>query len=380
MFVFTSETEGAVVANIKRKERDFEAMLSGMIAATQEITRTNIQGTCRNEADYLTDTATGRGWELHLGDCVEVIRDIPSDSIHYTIFSPPFASLYTYSNSERDMGNCRFEEEFMQHFGFLLKDLYRVTMPGRLLSFHCMDIPAMKERDGYIGLKDFPGMLIGFFQKEGFIYHSRVAIWKDPLVEATRTKALGLMHKQVVKDSAMCRQGLPDYLITMRKPGANTEPISHPDGFTEFIGEDEPGAAKKEATLKDSRKHRFESMARLDPVYSHHVWRRYASPVWMDINQSNTLQRTSAREDDDERHICPLQLEVIARALQLWTNPGDMVLDPFAGIVSTGHEALKMGRGFKGIELKRSYWQQGVNNLRIAENRAEQPTLFSDIV
>lgn len=211
------------------------------------------------------------------------------------------------------------------------------------------------------------------------IYHSKVVIWKDPLIEATRTKALGLMHKQLVKDSAMCRQGLPDYLITVRKPGMNTEPISHPDGLTEFVGLDEPKAPKKEPTLKDSRKHRNKSMARTDPVYSHHVWRRYASPVWMDINQTNTLQKESAREHRDEKHIAPLQLQVIERALQLWTNPGDVVLDPFDGIGSTGYVAIKMGRRHIGIELKRSYWEQAVKNLQRAEMEAGQPTLFDGL-
>jgi len=288
------------------------------------------------------------------GDCVEVIRGIPDNSIHYTIFSPPFASLYTYSNSDRDMGNSKGDDDFYIHFKFLVQELFRVTIPGRLVSFHCMDIPAMKERDRYIGLKDFPGDLIRMFQEYGFVYHSRVAIWKDPLIEATRTKALGLMHKQIEKDSAMCRQGLPDYLITMRKPGDNPEPIEHEEGFTSYAGLDEP-------------KH---------GTYSHQVWRRYASPVWMDINQSNTLQKESARENDDERHICPLQLDVIERALQLWTNPGDIVLSPFMGIGSEGYKTLETGRRFVGIELKESYYNVAVNNLKSASIRQEQETLF----
>ena len=290
------------------------------------------------------------------GDCVEVARGIPDNSIHYTIFSPPFASLYIYSNSDRDMGNSKGDDDFYIHFKFLVQELFRVTIPGRLVSFHCMDIPAMKERDGYIGLKDFPGDLIRMFQEYGFIYHSRVAIWKDPLIEATRTKALGLMHKQIEKDSAMCRQGLPDYLITMRKPGDNPEPIEHESGFTSYAGLDEP-------------KH---------GTYSHQVWRRYASPVWMDINQSNTLQKESAREDEDERHICPLQLDVIERALQLWTNPNDIVLSPFMGIGSEGYKALEMGRRFVGIELKESYYNTATNNLKIASNRQDQATLFNE--
>jgi len=313
----------------------------------------------------------GKNWILYNGDCIEIIRAIPENSIHYSIFSPPFCSLYTYSNSERDMGNCRTENGFLTFFTFLIVELFRVIMPGRLLSFHCMDIPAMKERDGYIGLKDFPGDLIRLFQKAGFIYHSRVAIWKDPLIEATRTKALGLMHKQIQKDSAMCRQGLPDYLITMRKPGINPEPISHSDGFTSFVGEDEPDVPKTEPTLRDSRQHKDVSMVSVDPVYSHQVWRRYASPIWMDINQSNTLNREPAREEKDERHICPLQLDVIERALHLWTNPGDIVIDPFAGIASSPYCAVKMGRKGIGIELKGSYFNQGVENCRSIEKSLE---------
>jgi hypothetical protein len=325
------------------------------------------------------DQAEGKNWIVYHGDSCEVIKGIPDNSIHYSIFSPPFASLYTYSNSERDLGNCRNEEQFFLNFKFMIPELYRTIMPGRLVSFHCMDIPAMKERDGYIGLKDFPGDLLRIFQAAGFIYHSRVCIWKDPLTEATRTKALGLMHKQIEKDSAMCRQGLPDYLITMRKPGANGEPIYHPQGFTEFVGENEPEAPKKEPTLKDSRKHRFESMAKLDPVYSHNVWRRYASPVWMDINQSNTLQRESAREEKDERHICPLQLDVIKRGIHLWTNEGDIVFDPFDGIGSTGVCAIQMQRRHVGIELKESYWKQNIANCKRAEDESKQVSLLDYI-
>lgn len=311
-------------------------------------------------------------YAFYNGDCVEVTKGILNNSIHYTIFSPPFASLYTYSNSDRDMGNCKDDGEFFQHFKYLIKELYRVTMPGRLLSFHCMDIPAMKSKDGFIGLKDFPSQLIKAFEEEGFIWHSKVTIWKDPLVEATRTKALGLLHKQLVKDSAMCRQGLPDYLITMRKPGENPEPISHPDGLDTFYGENEPVAPKKEPEMKDSRIHKDVSMAKEDPVYSHHVWRRYASPVWMDIRQSNTLQYRSARDENDERHICPLQLDVIARGIELWSNPGDIIFSPFAGIASEGYQSIKMNRKFLGIELKESYYFQGLQNLRAMLEEKDQ--------
>jgi superfamily II DNA or RNA helicase len=345
VYLISTTAEGAIATNIRRKEAEFEAMLSGMIAATQEITKENVKGTERFVSLYSTETKRGKGWQLHLGDSVEVIKQIPDNSIHYSVFSPPFASLYVYSNSERDMGNVKNEREFLDHFKFLVKDLFRVTMPGRLLSFHCMNLPTTKQFHGYIGIYDFRGDLIRMFIEAGFIYHSEVCIWKDPVIAMQRTKALGLLHKQVKKDSAMSRQGIPDYLVTMRKPGENPERIEH-------TGEEFP----------------------VD------LWQRYASPIWMDINPSNTLQKESAREHADERHICPLQLDVIERALQIWTNPGDVVLDPFAGIGSTGYTAIKMDRQFVGIELKRSYYDQACLNLRQAEINRGQNNLFVDLM
>ena len=277
------------------------------------------------------DQVVKQKYAIYNGDSCEVIKGIPDNSIHYTIFSPPFASLYTYSNSDRDMGNCKGDKEFAEHFRFLIDELYRVTMPGRLLSFHCMQLPLSKERDGVIGLKDFRGELIRMFQEAGFIYHSEVTIWKNPVTAMQRTKALGLLHKQLKKDSCMSRQGIADFLVTMRKPGDNPERVTHTN----------------------------ESF----PVY---VWQHYASPVWMDIKESDTLQRKSAREEKDERHICPLQLTVIRRGIELWTNPGDIVLDPFTGIGSTEYVALKSGRRAIGCELKPSYYKQAVSNCMAA--------------
>lgn len=274
---------------------------------------------------------------MYQGDCAETLRGIPDNSIHYSIFSPPFASLYTYSNSERDMGNSSSGEEFQEHFGYLINELSRIIMPGRLVSVHCMNLPAMKSRDGFIGVKDFRGDIIREFVKYGFIFHSEVCIWKNPVTEMQRTKALGLLHKQIRKDSSMCRQGLPDYIVTFRKPGENPEYISHD----------------------------HESF----PV---NVWQRYASPVWMDIRQSNTLQRTSARDEKDEKHVCPLQLDVIERCINLWTNPGDIVLDPFAGIGSVPYQAVLMGRRGIGVELKDSYYIQAAKNLENAENKVNE--------
>jgi DNA modification methylase len=271
---------------------------------------------------------TSENWTLHLADCVELARELPSDSVHYSVYSPPFDSLYTYSNSERDLGNARSKDDFWEHYRFLIKEQFRVIMPGRLVSIHCMNLPTSKVRDGWIGIRDFRGEIILAFEDAGFIYHSEVCIWKDPVTAMQRTKALGLLHKTIRKDSAMARQGIPDYLVTMRKPGENPERIEHtPEQF---------------------------------PVQ---LWQQYASPVWMDINPSDTLQYRSAREHNDERHICPLQLEVIRRAVKLWTNPGDIVWSPFAGIGSEGFVALEMGRKFIGSELKKSYWQQGCRNL-----------------
>lgn len=277
---------------------------------------------------------------LYNGDSCEILTEIPDDSVHYEIFSPPFASLYTYSNSERDLGNCRSDDEFLEHFEFIARELYRVLMPGRLVSIHCMNFPAMKERDGYIGIKDFRGDLIRLFQKCGFIYHSEVCIWKNPVTAMQRTKAIGLLHKQLKKDSTISRQGIPDYLVTMRKPGDNAEPVTHTN----------------------------ESF----PV---NIWQRYASPVWDDINPSDTLQARSCRDEKDEKHICPLQLTVIRRGINLWTNPGDVVLTPFMGIGSEAVVALEQGRKAIGIELKPSWYRQAVRNCRGVTN-AEQMSLW----
>jgi len=299
-------------------------------------------------------------YAVYNGDSTEVIKGIPDNSIHYQIYSPPFDSLYTYSNSDRDMGNSA-KGEFVQHFKFLAKELYRVLKPGRLMSFHCMNLPTSKQRDGFIGIRDFRGELIKLFEDVGFVFHSEVCIWKDPVVAQQRTKALGLLHKQVVKDSAMSRQGIPDYLVTMRKLGDNDEPIS--GGFTYYNGTDIFNDKFEE---ENGRLNRGSIM----------TWQRYASPVWMDINPSCTLQHRSAREAEDERHICPLQLDVIERALQLWSNDGDTVLTPFLGIGSEAYQALKMGRKAVGIELKPSYYNQAAKNCEMALKERKQTSLF----
>lgn len=293
-------------------------------------------------------------WSLYNADCVELMAKLPDQSIDYSIFSPPFAALYTYSDSIKDMGNSKNDDEFYEQFKFMVDELFRISKAGRLVSFHCMLIPAMKERDGYIGLKDFRGDLIRIFQRAGFIFHGEVTIWKDPLVEATRTKALGLMHKQLMKDSSMCRQGLPDYVVTMRKPGENKNLISHPAGLCVYAGADTPDGK----------------------VLSHEIWRKYASPIWTDIRQTHTLNKNPARESKDERHICPLQLDVIERCITLWSNPGDIVFSPFGGIGSEGYQAVKMGRKSIGVELKQSYYDVAVSNMRLIETAPKQGELF----
>lgn len=290
------------------------------------------------------DQKSGENWVLYNGDSCEILTGIPTASIHYSITSIPFASLYTYSNSERDLGNSRNYGEFAEHYQYLGKEWYRVMMPGRLVSIHCMNLPAMKERDGFIGVKDFRGDVIRWMQACGFIFHSEVCIWKNPVVEMQRTKALGLLHKQIRKDSAMSRMGIPDYIVTFRKPGINPEPLDH--------------------TQENYSIDHWQQVA--SPV-----WDEYPAPVWWDINQSATLQRKSARTEKDEKHICPLQLPVIERCVELWSKEHEIVLDPFDGIGSTGYQAIKMGRRHVGIELKESYFKQAALNLEAAEREAQ---------
>lgn len=262
------------------------------------------------------------------GDCIDGLRGLDAESIDYIIFSPPFQSLYVYSNSDRDMGNSHTAEQFWIHYSFLSKELMRVLKPGRNMSVHCMDLPLSKSRHGEIQLQDFPGDLIRAHREDGFLFHSKATIWKDPVVAMQRTKALGLLWKQIKKDSSLCRQGIPDYMITFRKPGVNPKPIAHsPEEF---------------------------------PVSE---WQNLASPCWMDIRQSNTLNRKLAREGSDERHIAPLQLDLIERCLRLWSAPGDVVLSPFMGIGSEGFVSLQMGRKFVGFELKKSYFDVATSNL-----------------
>lgn len=286
---------------------------------------------------------------LYNADSCEAVKMFDENSMDLMVYSPPFSSLYTYSNSDRDLGNSRNDEEFYQHFSFLAEDLFRILKQGRIMAVHCMNIPAMKERDGYIGLKDFRGDLIRLFQKCGFIYHSEVCIWKNPVTEMQRTKSIGLLHKQIKKDSCMNRMGCPDYVIFMRKPGENTERVTH-------TNESYPVDLWQQVASP--------------------IWEEYNTPTWWDINQSDTLNTRVAKDDESERHICPLQLPVIERVIGLYSNEGDTVFTPFLGIGSEVYQAIKMNRKGVGIELKTSYWECAVENIKSAEMDKQQLSLF----
>lgn len=296
-------------------------------------------------------------YAIYNGDCVEVMKSFPSSTIDMGLFSPPFADLYCYSDSPRDLGNCKNYDEFFIHFGFVVDELSRLIKSGRHCVVHCMDIPAMKERDGYMGIKDFSGDVIRLFQNHGFVYHSRHTIWKDPLIEATRTKALGLMHKQLQKDSTKSRAGLPDYLLCFRNRGENLIPVAHAEGLTTYCGSNDP--TKGLSGIKKS----------------HNIWRAYASPVWMDIRQTKTLNARSAREQDDEKHLCPLQLDTVERACVLWSNPGETILTPFMGVGSEVYGAIINERRAIGIELKSSYYRHAESNLRSVVEQEQENLL-----
>ena len=288
------------------------------------------------------DEHHGERYAAYHGDCVEVMKQLPSGSIDFSVFSPPFGSIFTYSDSIADMGNAASDAEFFEQYGFCCRELYRLTLPGRLTAVHCSDLPLQKWKDGVIGIKDFSGDIIRAHQAAGWTLHARVTIWKSPVVEMTRTKALGLLYKQLQKDSARSRTGMADYLLVFRKDGDNPKPIKHtPQEFS------------------------------LDQ------WQEWASPVWMTVNQTRTLNVEVAQSDLSERHVCPLQQDVIERALILWSNEGDVVLSPFMGIGSEGVASLKLRRKFIGIELKQEYFQQATEFLDASDRQTD---LFADTV
>ena len=299
---------------------------------------------------------------IYHGDTVEVAKGLPDNSVGFSVFSPPFESLYTYSNSDRDMGNSKDSNQFWEQYLYLIKEQFRVMKPGRIIAIHCMNLPTSKQNDGFIGIRDFRGEIIREYQNAGFIYHSEVVVWKDPVVAMQRTKALGLLHKTIKKDSSMSRMGIPDTMVMFRKPGDNDEPIT--GEFTYYVGT-EPAPGFKRHEWDDGRECWTVEEGSMNTSVD--VWQRYASPIWMDINQSDTLNFREGRDSDDERHICPLQLDVIQRCLQLWSNPGDVVWSPFLGIGSEGYMSLKAGRKFIGAELKESYFKLAQRNLKAAK-------------
>jgi superfamily II DNA or RNA helicase len=351
--VISAESEGAVVENIKRKETQNTLMGEQMVEHMKASMQKEILGTSQEKAIYVRDVVKTNDYEIHLADCVDLASEIETGTIDYTIFSPPFASLYTYSNSDRDMGNCKSHDEFYHHFSFLVGEMLRITRPGRLLSFHCMNLPTSKQNDGFIGIRDFRGELIRMFVAAGWIYHSEVCIWKDPVTAMQRTKAFGLLHKTIRKDSSMSRQGIADYLVTMRKPGQNDKPVRHYRDAAECHA-----ACKTEGMDYETESENILEVG---------LWQQYASPVWMDVNATRTLNYREGRDDDDEKHICPLQLDVIERALHLWTAPGDLVYSPFMGIGSEIYSAVKMGRRGIGSELKPSYFELAKRNMTDAK-------------
>jgi DNA modification methylase len=334
--IICAESEGAILKSINEKMQAHEHMRLMMKQTAITTLKTEKRKLKMNKE---VKKAIADKWTMHHGDCVRVMEEIKDNSIDFSVFSPPFANLFTYSDDIQDMGNCENEDEFIVQFDYLVKHLYRTIKPGRLCAVHCCDLLATKWKDGNIELKNFSGMIIDSFRDHGWLYHCRVTIWKDPVVEMQRTKSLGLLHKQLLKDSAMSRVGSAEYMLIFRKPGKNDNPITHDRS-----------------------------------EYPVELWQKDASPVWMDVNQTRVLNGKQARDNADERHICPLQLDVIERCLRLWTNKNDLVLSPFAGIGSEGYCALKMKRRFLGIELKESYFNQALKNLKDAEE--ESRSLF----
>lgn len=362
--IIYAETEGSVQQILSEKKERFSEMQREMNTAMQEHGLFR-DGSRLSLVGAESESAEGHNWTLLLGDCVERIKEVPDDSIDLSVYSPPFSQLYIYSDSEADMGNSADDEEFFEHYEYLLSELLRITLPGRLTVVHCKDLPAYANRDGYSGLRDFPGEIIRRHEKTGWSYHSRVMIWKDPVIEMQRTKSHGLLHKNFTDRAEALRQGMPDYLLVFRKwpiDGGIEVKQNRQEG--DYIGTNPPGENELSGTRGRQRN------------YSIATWQRYASPVWWDIDQTNVLNYRVAKEDREEKHIAPLQLGVIERCVDLWTNPGELVFTPFAGIGSELVSAIKLGRKALGIELKRNYFDWAVKYCKEAEMIAAQPSLF----
>lgn len=314
---------------------------------------------------------SGENWQIWNGDCVTVMAGMPNDSIHYAMWSPPFQSLYVFSDDPRDVSNCRNDADFWAQYRFVLQEVYRILKPGRLITIHAMDLPTSITRDGFIGMRAFPDENRRLCEEIGFILHSRTIIRKDPVSAMQRTKAIGLLHKQIVKDSALSRMAICDQLITLRKPGENDDPVS--GIFETYYGDD---MTDEEFTRYADINFETGGSRSREVNKSIHIWQRYAEGVWMDINQSDVLSHRVAREEHDERHISPLQLTPVRRCLDMWSNPGDVVFSPFSGIGTVGYVAIEMSRRFCGAELKASYYRQAAANMRLAERQKNDGTLF----
>jgi len=359
IYLVVTDTMENISQALRRKQSQFEAMQRRMADAFTQ----SLEIERESKRKYNVDKIETPNYTAIQGDCVHLIQGLPDKSIHFSIFSPPFADLYTYSDALEDMGNCTDYDQFCIQFGYLVKELGRVIMDGRNIAVHCMDLPIQKGKEGFIGLRDFSGMIREAFEDNGFIYHSRVTIWKNPVTEMQRTKALGLLHKTIRKDSSMSRAGIPDYLMVFRKEGENKTPISHYESL-----DDVKKACKENKELDFD----FESRK----IISINDWQKMASPVWMDIDYGNTLNKNQARDENDEKHICPLQLDTIKRAVKLWTNEGETVLTPFGGIGSEGYQSVKMGRKAILFELKPSYFEILKDNMASAQEEKKQLALF----
>lgn len=360
--LISAESDQGIVAAVERKQGEYDTMVKRMVEATREFGLAE-RKSHRALSVVTEDEFTGEDWTLRLGDNVPIARTIPADSVGLSVFSPPFANLFVYSDSVADMGNCASVVEFFEHMDFLIPELYRITKPGRICCVHCSELPRQKGVDGVMGIYDFPGDLIRHFEAAGWVHVSRVTVWKDPVVEVSRTKAMGLLHKSFTERREVVRVGMPDYVLVFRKwtdemPDRQVAGGMAPIGG--YIGEDRPSIWSSERD------------------YSIQTWQKYASPVWLDVRQGRVLDYAGAREQQDERHICPLQLDVIERCVYLWSRAGDLVFDPFAGIGSTGYVALQTGRRFLGAELKRSYVEQAVKHLERAVRDKDQGKLFPD--
>ena len=385
-----ASTEGSILDVIDRKERGNQELKKLMIEVMREFQ--SFDG--KPVLEFERTEAEGSKWRMVNDDCVLELMNLPNNSLDYSIFSPPFSNLYIYSDHPADMGNTDDDEHFIESMKYMARELYRTLRPGRLVSMHCKDLPKYKGRDGEMGLRDFPGMLIAAMEDCNFAFHSRVTIWKCPVTEMQRTKNHGLLYKNLCTDSTGSRQGMADYVVTFRKFPQDWDTDIIPvrfekERFDRYVGLEPPDAGEVANTCgvpvpmraengKWPSVNPFQKGSNAYRLWSIMVWQKYASPVWFDIEQTNVLNCKFSREDRDEKHICPLQLDVIERLINLWSNPGDLVFSPYAGIGSEGYVALECERRFMGVELKRQYFDVALRNLKYIEGEGQAQTSLFD--